>query len=111
MDVRKEVNFCRKVGLPIIGVIENMSGFICPNCKNMTEIFLPTTGGGRNMAKEMNLRFLGGIPLDPRIARSCDDGKFFLTEFPDSLATAAFNSIFKAIIDAIQDSPHVDSST
>lgn len=65
MDVRKEINFCKKVGLPIIGVVENMSGFVCPNCKvtpplahfvqNESQIFAPTTGGAEKMAKVKNL--------------------------------------------------------
>ena len=51
MDVRKEINFCKKVGLTVIGVVENMSGFVCPNCKQETKIFAPTTGGAEKMAK------------------------------------------------------------
>jgi len=98
MDVRKEINFCKKVGLPIIGVVENMSGFVCPNCKNESQIFPPTTGGAEKMAKDMEVPFLGRIPLDPRIARSCDEGKFYLNEFPDSPATKAFQNIFQGII-------------
>ena len=67
LDVRKEITFCRKVNVPIIGVIENMSGFACPKCLVTTQIFPPTTGGAEQMCKEMNVPFLGRIPLDPRI--------------------------------------------
>jgi hypothetical protein len=59
LDVRKEINFCKKVGLPIIGVIENMSGFVCPKCKTETKIFPPTTGGAQKMCQEMDVPFLG----------------------------------------------------
>lgn len=98
MDVRKEVNFCKKAGIRVIGVVENMSGFVCPNCKNETQIFKPSSGGAAKMCQDMAVPFLGSVPLDPRIARSCDEGKFYLSEFPDSVATKAFNTVFDAIV-------------
>ncbi|KAJ1557712.1 Cytosolic Fe-S cluster assembly factor nubp1, partial [Nowakowskiella sp. JEL0078] len=66
-DVRKEINFCKKVKIPILGVVENMAGFVCPNCKNTSAIFAPTTGGARKMAEDAKVPFLGSIPIDPRI--------------------------------------------
>nr|XP_046196835.1 cytosolic Fe-S cluster assembly factor nubp1-like [Oncorhynchus gorbuscha] len=96
-DVRKEIRFCQKVQLPIIGVVENMSGFVCPKCKNTSQIFPPTTGGAERMCEEMNLTLLGRVPLDPRIGKSCDEGKSFLTEVPDSPAAAAYHSIVQSI--------------
>jgi len=102
MDVRKEINFCKKVGLPIIGVVENMSGFVCPNCKKESQIFPPTTGGAQKMALEMNVPFLGRIPLDPQIARACDEGKFYMNAFPDSPATREFEKVFQGIVDYTQ---------
>ncbi|KAL3877442.1 hypothetical protein ACJMK2_035239 [Sinanodonta woodiana] len=98
LDVRKEISFCRKVGLPIIGVVENMSGFICPKCKNESQIFPPTTGGGEKMASDMKVPFLGRLPLDPRIGKCCDEGKSFLTTVPDSPATHAFIQIIDKIV-------------
>ncbi|CAG8782934.1 5644_t:CDS:2, partial [Acaulospora morrowiae] len=77
-DVRKEIDFCRKVKIPILGVVENMSGFICPNCKGESIIFAPTTGGAKKMAEECNIKYLGSIPLDPRIGKACDSGISFL---------------------------------
>ncbi|ELU15310.1 hypothetical protein CAPTEDRAFT_152695 [Capitella teleta] len=97
LDVRKEINFCKKVKLPILGVVENMSGFVCPKCQHETQIFPPTTGGAEQMCKDMNVPFLGRIPLDPRIGQSCDVGKSYLTEVPDSPATAAFKEIITSI--------------
>ena len=67
MDVRKEINFCRKVGVDIIGVIENMSGFVCPKCDKCSTIFAPSSGGARKMCDDMSIPFLGSIPIDPRI--------------------------------------------
>ncbi|KAK3089749.1 hypothetical protein FSP39_006178 [Pinctada imbricata] len=97
LDVRKEINFCQKVGLPIIGVVENMSGFVCPKCKTESQIFPPTTGGGKKMSEDMKVPFLGSLPLDPLIGKCCDEGKSFLSEVPDSPATKAYISIIKKI--------------
>ncbi|KAF9203638.1 cytosolic Fe-S cluster assembly factor nbp35, partial [Haplosporangium sp. Z 27] len=96
-DVRKEIDFCRKVKIPIIGVVENMAGFVCPNCKGESVIFAPTTGGAKKMAADTNVRFLGSIPLDPRIGKSCDQGLSFLEEYPDSPATKAYQDIISEI--------------
>ncbi|KAF9174281.1 cytosolic Fe-S cluster assembly factor nbp35 [Entomortierella chlamydospora] len=96
-DVRKEIDFCRKVKVPIIGVVENMAGFVCPSCKGESVIFAPTTGGAKKMAADMNVRFLGSIPLDPRIGKSCDQGVSFLEEYPDSPATLAYQDIIATV--------------
>ncbi|XP_065066222.1 cytosolic Fe-S cluster assembly factor nubp1-like [Rhopilema esculentum] len=96
-DVRKEANFCARLGLPIIGIIENMSGFICPNCKEQSQIFPPTTGGAGKMAEVLNVPLLGKIALDPSIGRSCDDGLSFLSERPESPAAAALLSIVENV--------------
>ncbi|KAF7726951.1 cytosolic Fe-S cluster assembly factor nbp35 [Apophysomyces ossiformis] len=95
-DVRKEIDFCRKAKIPIIGLVENMSGFVCPNCKGESMVFPPTTGGAEALAKELNIELLGRIPLDPRVARSCDMGVSFLDEYPDSPACAAYESIIES---------------
>jgi Mrp family chromosome partitioning ATPase len=102
LDVRKEINFCKKVGLPILGVVENMSGFVCPNCKTETQIFFPSTGGAEKMCQEMGLNFLGKIPLDPSIARSCDEGKSFLAGFPTSRAAQEYQKIIAKLLEIIQ---------
>jgi len=97
LDVRKEINFCKKVGLPIIGIIENMSGFVCPKCHTETKIFAPTTGGAIAMCKEMNVPFLGAVPLDPMIARACDEGHSYISQYPQSPASQAYKNIFEEI--------------
>ncbi|EKM81835.1 hypothetical protein AGABI1DRAFT_54877 [Agaricus bisporus var. burnettii JB137-S8] len=96
-DVRREIDFCRKVGIRIIGLVENMSGFVCPNCKTESQIFKPSTGGGRRLAKETGIEFLGAVPLDPRIGKSADYGVSFLDEYPDSPATTAYLDIIDRI--------------
>ncbi|XP_033630001.1 cytosolic Fe-S cluster assembly factor nubp1-A-like [Asterias rubens] len=102
MDVRKEITFCKKVNLPILGVVENMSGFVCPKCKNESQIFPPTTGGAEKMADDLKIPFLGKLPLDPRIGKCCDEGKSFFEEVPDSPATHAYLSIINKLKSACQ---------
>jgi len=95
-DVRKSVNFCRELDLPILGVIENMSGFICPKCGELTYIF--SHGGAKKMAEEMKIPFLGEIPLDPNIVKKCDSGNPFISQNNNSHASIAFNNIIQLII-------------
>lgn len=96
-DVKKSINFCRKLQMPVLGVIENMSGFICPNCGQETQIF--KSGGGEKMAGEMGVPFLGRIPIDPRIVEVGDVGKSYLETYPDSPGAAAFNKAIQPILD------------
>lgn len=79
-DVRKSINFCRKVDMPILGLVENMSGFICPHCN--TEIPLLGRGGGARTAERMNIHLLGCLPFDPRVVEAADAGKS-LVDHPD----------------------------
>jgi hypothetical protein len=72
-DVKKELNFCTKTGIHIIGVIENMSGFICPNCSECTNLF--SSGGGEVMAQEFGVKFLGSVPIDPQFVMLVEAGR------------------------------------
>ena len=63
----------------MLGVVENMSGFACPKCGTVTDIF--KTGGGEKMAQEMNVPFLGRIPIDPAVAIACDAGQPFIYHY------------------------------
>lgn len=74
LDVRKEINFCFKTQTPILGVVENMSGFVCPSCKCESQIFPPVSGGATTMCEEMNCELLGQIPLDPNLLLSTEGG-------------------------------------
>ena len=98
IDVRKEINFCRKTGVSVIGVVENMGEFVCPSCGEPSTIFPRTTGGAEKMCEDLGETFIGSLPLDPRIARSCDEGKSFLEEVPDSPAVKAFRSIVDKVV-------------
>jgi len=109
LDVRKEINFCKKVNVKVLGVVENMSGFVCPNCKNETQIFAPTTGGAQKMAKEMDVPFLGQIPIDPHLARCCDQGLNFFEEYPSSPAVRSLQSIIGQIRNQVEGKPVSDN--
>ncbi|ORX74292.1 cytosolic Fe-S cluster assembly factor nbp35 [Linderina pennispora] len=96
-DVRKEIDFCRKARVPVLGVVENMSGFVCPGCHGESKIFYPTTGGAKAMCEELGIPLLGSIPLDPRIGKACDFGTSFTDTVPDSPATKAYLDIISKI--------------
>lgn len=106
-DVRKEVSFCRnpKLAVPIIGVIENMSSFVCPHCNKESQIFRATGGGVAAMCEDVKAPFLGSLPLDPRVAQACDEGKSFLDEIPSSPAAAAYNHVVQLIADTCRAMP------
>jgi Mrp family chromosome partitioning ATPase/predicted Fe-Mo cluster-binding NifX family protein len=77
-DVRKSINFCRKANIEILGLVENMSGFVCPQCN--AEVPLFSKGGGEKTAKQMNVRLLGNLPFDTSVVESGDAGKPVLEE-------------------------------
>jgi len=90
-DVRKEIGFCQQFGLPVLGLVENMSGFVCPHCKDCTDIFL--SGGGEKLAAQYGIPMLGRIPIDPTLGQSCEKGLNFIASSPDSQATEALVGI------------------
>ncbi len=95
-DVRKSVNFCRQLKIPVLGVVENMSGFVCPKCGELTQIF--KTGGGERMAKEMGVPFLGRIPIDPAIGEACDSGNPFIYYHSKTETANAFERAIEPIL-------------
>jgi ATP-binding protein involved in chromosome partitioning len=97
IDVRKSVSFCKQLAMPILGVIENMSGFTCPHCGETTNIF--KNGGGKEMAAHMGIPFLGTIPIETAIAAGGDSGNPFPRAAGES-ASAAQKS-FAAIVEEI----------
>jgi Mrp family chromosome partitioning ATPase len=95
-DVRKSINFCRQLKIPVLGVVENMSGFVCPKCRELTQIF--KTGGGERMSDEMKVPFLGRIPIDPGIGESCDSGNPFIYDYSKTETGKAFEHIIEPIL-------------
>ena len=96
MDSRKAVAFAHKLNLKIIGIIENMSGMVCPHCGKKINLF--KEGGGERVSLEFGIPFLGRIPLEPEIVISGDEGKPFIIHQPGSPASKAFADIVEAII-------------
>lgn len=90
-DVRKSIRFLGKVGMEVAGLVENMSGFICPHCGERTDLF--GSGGGRVLAEALELRFLGAIPLDDGVVPSADKGRPFILEAPSSEFSRAIKEI------------------
>ena len=90
-DVRKSINFCKTVKMEIFGLIENMSGFSCPHCGEMIELF--GTGGGEKTANQMGVRFLGRIPFDPKMVACGDSGVCYQESHSDSAVTKAFTDV------------------
>ncbi|KPJ51998.1 MAG: chromosome partitioning protein ParA [Planctomycetes bacterium DG_58] len=101
-DVRRCIGFCRRLNLPVLGVIENMSGFVCPNCGERVDIF--KTGGGEAMARSAGVPFLGRIPLDARVVATSDAGRPLVISEPHGETTKAFLRIARPIIE--RDTPH-----
>jgi Mrp family chromosome partitioning ATPase len=100
LSVRKSINFARALEMPIIGLIENMSGFICPHCGKSVELF--KTGGGLKACVDMGVPFLGSIPFDTKVVESGDSGKSFVLEHQDSAAAEAFKGIAAKIEDSLK---------
>lgn len=97
LDVRKEIDFCNKAGIKVLGIVENMSGYVCPGCKHTNRVFKATTGGARQLAMETGIPFLGAVPLDPRIGMACDYGESFFDSYPDSPACKALQAVVKRV--------------
>jgi len=95
LDSRKCVNFLKELSVPIAGIVENMSGFVCPNCGEEVEVF--KRGGGKKAAEELGVPFLGSVILDPRIMETMDSGLNYVMEFPDSKASQAMMKIVREI--------------
>jgi len=96
-DVRKGITFCRTLNLPVLGVLENMSGFVCPECGQKTDIF--KSGGGEQMAKQMNVPFLGRIPIDPQIVQACDSGQPYVQRYAQSQTAKAFKKAMLPLLE------------
>jgi len=100
LDSRKAVGFSRAVKLPVIGVVENMSGFVCPHCGKEVDLF--KKGGGRRAAEELGVPFLGSVPIDPKVVESGDEGVPIVLMDRKSPAAEAFMRIADEIIKRVE---------
>ena len=100
LDSRKSITFSAQANIPIIGLVENMSGFICPHCGEKTDIF--KSGGGLATAKNMNIQFLGAVPIEPKIVMSGDSGMPIVIDDPDSVSAKTFREITEKIVKTVE---------
>jgi ATP-binding protein involved in chromosome partitioning len=96
IDVKKSIGFCRQLNLPIIGIIENMSGLICPSCNEKIDVF--KSDGGRKLAEKENIPFLGKISLDPLTAKNCDNGELTINSTESKVNRDEMMFAFKNIL-------------
>jgi ATP-binding protein involved in chromosome partitioning len=108
-DVRKSISFCRTVKMPVFGLIENMSGSVCPHCGKPIDIF--GTGGGLRTAMAMNVPFLGRIPFDTKMVQCADAGESYLEKYSDSEVSKAYNEIVAKVIEGSQKKASVTKLT
>jgi ATP-binding protein involved in chromosome partitioning len=100
LDVRKTIKFSQKMNVPIIGLIENMSTFVCPHCGKEINIFKGF--GVKKAARDFNIDVIGKIPIDINIAESGDKGKSFLSESKNKIITQRFNEIINSITEKLE---------
>jgi Mrp family chromosome partitioning ATPase len=96
VDVEKSLSFCKELKLPVVGLIENMSGFICPHCDKVSDIF--KSGGGDKLAEKTGVALLAKVPLDPRVVAAGDDGKPHILACPDSKCSEALRQAAEAVV-------------
>ncbi len=103
LDSSKAVQFIRKLELPVLGIVENMSGFICPHCKEEIDIF--GKGGGEREAKELKVPFLGAIPLDPDMRKAADEGRPFIIRqagSEDNPTWKSIDAVMRALVEQVE---------
>lgn len=98
-DVRKSINFCKKVNTDIVGIVENMSGYVCPHCGETADLF--GTGGGETTAKQFNINFLGKIPFDPKIVKAGDSGNSYQDANKGAPAAKAFGQVVEKVVKSL----------
>jgi len=96
IDVRKSINFCRQLKVPVLGVVENMSGFACPKCGEVTQVF--RSGAGQEIARDMLVPFLGSIPLDPQVAEASDNGRAFVGQYASTPTAKAMLAVVRPVL-------------
>ena len=101
LDAVKSAKFIEKLGLPVIGVVENMSGMICPHCGEEIDLF--GKGGGRKVAEEMSVPFLGAIPIDIEMRKAGDEGRPFIIRRGESPTWKSVDAVMEALIKVVEE--------
>jgi hypothetical protein len=100
LDSRKAVNFSRLLNVALLGIVENMSGMVCPHCSEKIDLF--KVGGGERAALELGVPFLGRIPIDPKMVISCDAGTPFVIDPGPSEVRKAFENLTQVVVRATE---------
>jgi ATP-binding protein involved in chromosome partitioning len=99
-DVRKSINFCTTVKMSVFGLVENMSGLLCPHCNCSIDLF--GSGGGERTAAQMSIPFLGRVPFDPEMVTCGDAGVAYQEQHPDSPVTLAYQAIADRLMASLE---------
>jgi ATP-binding protein involved in chromosome partitioning len=100
LDAIKAAKFIEKLELPVIGVIENMSGMVCPHCGETIDLF--SRGGGKKAAEDLGVPFLGAIPLDPEMVKAGDEGRPYINRHVDSPTWRAVDEIMESLVKLVE---------
>ena len=100
LDSRKSIKFSKLVNMPVLGIVENMSGFICPHCDERIDIF--KSGGGEKVSKDMDVDFLGKIPLTPEMVETGDQGKPYIFSKKTGAAYESLNTVISKIVKKVE---------
>lgn len=107
IDAERAINMAKKLEIPFIGIVENMSGFICPLCKNKIDLF--DSGGGKKLADEYNVQFLGSIPIDIDVRILSDKGKPIVCEKPELEVSNSLKSIVSKIAEHFKEPAYLQT--
>jgi len=106
-DVNRELTFCKRTGIKVAGIIENMAGFVCPNCAECTNIL--ATGGGEQLAERAKVPFLGRVPIDPNLTRCTESGRNYLSEFSQSPVSVVYSTITAKVLGSEDNQMEIES--
>jgi hypothetical protein len=98
LDVRKEITFCHRTKIPVLGVVQNMSGFSCTSCGVKSRLFAPTVDSVGKVAAELHVPILGEVPLDPDLMASCDIGEAYHINHPTSPSVPYLCNLVKRLL-------------
>jgi ATP-binding protein involved in chromosome partitioning len=100
LDSKKAIKFVQKLGLPVIGIVENMSGMVCPHCNQEIDLF--GKGGGKKIADEFGVPYLGSIPIDPEMRKAGDEGRPYLVNHDKNATWKSVDNLMEALVKVVE---------
>ncbi|MDD1712640.1 MAG: Mrp/NBP35 family ATP-binding protein [Methanoregulaceae archaeon] len=101
LDARKAIKFVEQLGIPVIGIVENMSGLVCPHCKEQIDLF--GRGGGKKVADEMHVPYLGAIPIDPEMRKAGDEGRPYILLHKDNVTWKDVQAVMEELVKVVEE--------